>query len=143
MSFTVYLSGEIHTDWREVIQASSEAKALPVQFTGPVTDHGASDDCGVAILGAEPQKLWHDRKGAGINAIRTRTLIEQADIVVVRFGTQYKQWNAAFDAVEIPGERERRLERERRKLGIPTPPASLQAMRRAASELEVDAGALG
>jgi YtoQ family protein len=98
MNWTVYLSGEIHTDWREVIQTGSEAKALPVQFTGPVTDHGASDDCGVAILGAEPQKFWHDRKGAGINAIRTRTLIEQADIVVVRFGTQYKQWNAAFDA---------------------------------------------
>jgi YtoQ family protein len=69
-----------------------------VKFTGPVTDHGASDDCGATILGAEPQKFWHDRKGAGLNAIRTRTLIEQADIIVVRFGTQYKQWNAAFDA---------------------------------------------
>ena len=98
MIWTVYLSGEIHTDWREVIQTGAETKGLPAQFTGPVTDHDASDNCGVAILGAEPQKFWHDRKGAGINAIRTRTLIEQADIVVVRFGTQYKQWNAAFDA---------------------------------------------
>lgn len=98
MIWTVYLSGEIHTDWREVIQTGAEAKGLPAQFTGPVTDHDASDNCGVAILGAEPQKFWHDRKGAGINAIRTRTLIEQADIVVVRFGAQYKQWNAAFDA---------------------------------------------
>jgi len=98
MHWTVYLSGEIHTDWREVIQTGSEGKALPVRFTGPVTDHAASDDCGVAILGAEAQKFWHDRKGAGINAIRTRTLIERADLVVVRFGTQYKQWNAAFDA---------------------------------------------
>ena len=98
MSWTVYLSGEIHTDWREVIQAGSTARGLPVRFFSPVTDHGASDDCGVAILGAEEKKFWHDRKGAGVNAIRTRTLIERADIVVVRFGTQYKQWNAAFDA---------------------------------------------
>ena len=98
MHWTVYLSGEIHTGWREVVRAGAEAAGLPVQFTGPVTDHAASDDCGVAILGAEEQKFWHDRKGAGINAIRTRTLIEQADIVVVRFGAQYKQWNAAFDA---------------------------------------------
>ena len=28
----------------------------------------------------------------------TRTLIERCDIAVVRFGDQYKQWNAAFDA---------------------------------------------
>ncbi len=98
MNWSVYLSGEIHTDWRDVIQEGSQAKGLPVRFSAPVTDHGASDDCGVAILGAEEKKFWHDHKGAGINAIRTRTLIEQADIVVVRFGTQYKQWNAAFDA---------------------------------------------
>ncbi|MEM1316172.1 MAG: YtoQ family protein, partial [Pseudomonadota bacterium] len=62
------------------------------------TDHAASDDCGVEILGAEPDKFWHDRKGAQINAIRTRTLIEKADVVVVRFGEKYRQWNAAFDA---------------------------------------------
>ena len=98
MTWTIYLSGEIHSDWREVIAAGVAARNLPVSITAPVTDHAASDDCGVAILGAEPDKFWHDRKGAGVNALRTRTLIEQADIVVVRFGTQYKQWNAAFDA---------------------------------------------
>ncbi len=92
----VYLSGEIHTDWRERIVAGAEG--LDVTFDGPVTDHAASDDCGVAILGAEPDKFWHDRKGAMVNAIRTRRGIEGADVVVVRFGTQYKQWNAAFDA---------------------------------------------
>lgn len=92
----VYLSGEIHTDWRE--QIVEGAKGLDVVFGSPVTDHAASDDCGVAILGAEPDKFWHDRKGAQINAIRTRRGIEAADIVVVRFGDQYKQWNAAFDA---------------------------------------------
>ncbi len=92
----VYLSGEIHTDWRERIVAGAEG--LDVTFYGPVTDHAASDDCGVAILGAEPDKFWHDRKGAMVNAIRTRRGIEGADVVVARFGTQYKQWNAAFDA---------------------------------------------
>ena len=92
----VYLSGEIHTDWRD--QITQAAKGLDVAFSSPVTDHDASDDCGVAIMGAEPDKFWHDRKGAQLNAIRTRHGIENADVVVVRFGEKYKQWNAAFDA---------------------------------------------
>lgn len=96
MTLKVYLSGEIHTDWREEIMAGAEG--LDVTFDAPVTDHAASDDCGVAILGAEPDKFWHDHKGAKLNAIRTRTAIEKADVVVVRFGEKYKQWNAAFDA---------------------------------------------
>ena len=96
MTMMVYLSGEIHTDWREQIITACDG--LAVSFDSPVTDHAASDDCGVAILGAEPDKFWHDRKGAMINAIRTRNGIEGADVVVVRFGDQYKQWNAAFDA---------------------------------------------
>ena len=98
MSWTVYLSGEIHTNWREEIANGASDANLDVNFTSPVTDHGASDDCGVAILGAEDNKFWHDHKGAKINAIRTSTLIRRADIVVVRFGEKYKQWNAAFDA---------------------------------------------
>ena len=96
MSLIVYLSGEIHTDWRDQIIAG--AAGLDVIFSGPVTDHEASDDCGVHILGAEPDKFWHDNKGARLNAIRTRKGIADADIVVVRFGEKYKQWNAAFDA---------------------------------------------
>jgi YtoQ family protein len=71
---------------------------LDVTFTSPVLDHAASDDCGVAILGAEDNKFWHDNKGAKVNAIRTRKAISDADVVVVRFGEKYKQWNAAFDA---------------------------------------------
>jgi len=98
MTWTIYLSGEIHSDWRERIETGARVAKLPVAFTAPVTDHQASDDAGVAILGAEPDKFWHDHKGAQINAIRTRTLIGKADIVVVRFGEKYKQWNAAFDA---------------------------------------------
>ncbi|WP_084863830.1 YtoQ family protein [Salibaculum halophilum] len=92
----VYLSGEIHTDWRD--QITEGAAGLDIRFDGPVTDHGASDDCGVAILGAEDDKYWHDHKGAMLNAIRTRKGLADADVVVVRFGEKYKQWNAAFDA---------------------------------------------
>lgn len=96
MGLNVYLSGEIHTDWRE--QIIEGAAGLDVSFNSPVTDHAASDDCGVRILGTEDQKFWHDHKGAKLNAIRTRKGIEDADVVVVRFGEKYKQWNAAFDA---------------------------------------------
>ena len=96
MALQIYLSGEIHTDWREQIIAG--ANGMDVAFSSPVTDHAASDDCGVAIMGEEPDKFWHDHKGAKLNAIRTRKAIADADIVVVRFGEKYKQWNAAFDA---------------------------------------------
>lgn len=96
--WTVYLSGEIHTDWRERIADGIQAADLPVDLVSPVTDHEMSDKCGVEILGAEDKAFWEDRKGANVNALRTRILIEDADIVVVRFGDKYKQWNAAFDA---------------------------------------------
>tara|TARA_B110000003_G_scaffold52737_1_gene52373 strand:+ start:904 stop:1353 length:450 start_codon:yes stop_codon:yes gene_type:complete len=96
MGLKVYLAGEIHTNWREDI--AHGCKDLDVEFTAPVTDHDSSDDCGVAIMGPEKDKFWHDNKGAKLNAIRTRKAIEDADIVVVRFGEKYKQWNAAFDA---------------------------------------------
>jgi YtoQ family protein len=95
---TIYLSGEIHSDWRQRIVEGARAAGLDIDFTSPVTDHDASDDCGVAILGEEPNPFWKDHKGAKLNAIRTRTLMEMADVVVVRFGDRYKQWNAAFDA---------------------------------------------
>ena len=94
--WNIYLSGEIHSDWRQRIETA--ASDLPITFTAPVTDHAASDDCGVKILGPEQNAFWKDHKGAQINAIRTRTLIRGADVIVVRFGDQYRQWNAAFDA---------------------------------------------
>ena len=97
-SFLIYLSGEIHTDWREVIISGTQKADLDVQFTSPITDHEASDMCGVNILGAEENPFWQDRKASGINAIRTSNSIKNADLVVVRFGPKYKQWNAAFDA---------------------------------------------
>ena len=98
MKLKVYLSGEIHTNWRDEIIDKCKSKNLEIEFTSPTTNHELSDDVGVKILGNEEKKFWHDNKGAKINAIRTRNSIEKADIVIVRFGEKYKQWNAAFDA---------------------------------------------
>ncbi len=97
MPWTVYLSGEIHSDWRSQIADGVKAAGLPITLCGPVTDHAASDDAG-DLLGDETDPFWKDHKSAKVNAIRTRRLIERADVVVVRFGEKYKQWNAAFDA---------------------------------------------
>ena len=98
MELTVYLSGEIHTNWREEIIEKCNQLNLPIDFLSPVTNHKLSDDVGVKILGEEDNKFWHDHKSAKINSIRTKNAIEQSDIVIVRFGEKYKQWNAAFDA---------------------------------------------
>jgi YtoQ family protein len=97
MNWTVYLSGEIHTDWREQLATGVKSLGLPVEFTSAVTDHAASDAAG-DVLGAESEGFWRDHKSSKVNAIRTRTLIGQCDIAIVRFGDKYKQWNAAFDA---------------------------------------------
>ncbi|MFL5901010.1 MAG: YtoQ family protein [Solirubrobacterales bacterium] len=93
----VYLSGEIHSDWRERIETGVREAGLPVELSAPVTDHASSDDAGTGTLGEEPTPFWRDHMGAGVNAIRTQTLIRAADVVVVRFGDKYRQWNAAFD----------------------------------------------
>jgi YtoQ family protein len=97
-TWRVYLSGEIHSDWRELIGRGVREAGLPVELSAPVTDHAASDDAGAATLGEEREPFWRDHTGAGVNAIRTQTLIREADVVVVRFGERYRQWNAAFDA---------------------------------------------
>lgn len=97
MNWTIYLSGEIHTDWREQIMQGVSSLKLPAEFTSPVTDHAASDAAG-DVLGAETDGFWRDHKSSKVNAIRTRTLIDKCDIAIVRFGDKYKQWNAAFDA---------------------------------------------
>jgi YtoQ family protein len=94
----VYLAGEIHTNWREEIIENCKKENLDIQFLSPVTDHASSDDCGVEILGPEEKNIWKDRKGANINSIRTKKSIKDSDVVVVKFGEKYKQWNAAFDA---------------------------------------------
>jgi YtoQ family protein len=97
MKWTIYLSGEIHSDWRQQIMQGAASNNLSVVFTSAVTDHEASDAAGDG-LGAESDSYWRDHKSAKVNAMRTRTLIENCDIAIVRFGDKYKQWNAAFDA---------------------------------------------
>src|SRR5690554_1753098 len=97
MKLKVYLAGEIHTDWREQIINGSKEHGLDIEFFSAVTDHDASDAAG-DMLGDESKSFWRDHKSAKVNAIRTRTMIENCDIAIVRFGEKYKQWNAAFDA---------------------------------------------
>ena len=94
----VYLSGEIHTDWRNEIIKLCNNEDLSIKFSSPNTDHDSSDNCGVEILGDEENNFWKDNKGASINSIRTKKAIKDSDVVIVKFGEKYKQWNAAFDA---------------------------------------------
>lgn len=94
----VYLAGEIHSDWREEIIRLCKKDKLNINFSSPVTNHEASDNCGIDILGAEEKNFWKDNKGANINSIRTKKSIKNCDVVIVKFGEKYKQWNAAFDA---------------------------------------------
>mgnify|MGYP005619449641 CR=1 FL=1 len=94
----VYLAGEIHTNWRDEIIDECKKQNLDIQFSSPVTDHASSDDCGVEILGPEEKNFWKDNKGAKINSIKTKKSIKDCDVVIVKFGDKYKQWNAAFDA---------------------------------------------
>ena len=98
MTWNIYLAGEIHSHWRDTILRGAESLGLDARFSSPVTDHEASDECGVRILGDEEKPFWKDHKGAKINAIRTRTNIENAHIVIVRFAGEYREWNAAMDA---------------------------------------------
>lgn len=98
MNWTVYLSGEIHTDWREQIKQGAQALNLPITFTSAVTDHEASDAAGDILNPASSEGFWRDHKSSKVNGIRTKILIEACDIAIVRFGDKYKQWNAAFDA---------------------------------------------
>lgn len=98
MNIHVYLSGEIHTDWRSEISSACSKEGLPISFLSPTLDHDLSDTVGTRILGEEANPFWRDHKSAKINAIRIRYLIERADIVVVKFSEKYRQWNAAFDA---------------------------------------------
>lgn len=97
MNWTVYLSGEIHTDWRKQIADGAKERDLPIAFSSAVTNHEASDAAG-DVLGAEATPFWRDHKSSKVNGIRTRTLLDKCDVAVIRFGDKYKQWNAAFDA---------------------------------------------
>jgi YtoQ family protein len=95
--WTVYLSGEIHSDWRDQIIDGCNKQGLEIEFTSAVTNHEASDAAG-DLLNPESTGFWRDHKSSKVNAIRTRNLLQDCDIAVIRFGDKYKQWNAAFDA---------------------------------------------
>ena len=97
MTWNVYLSGEIHSDWRQQIIDGVNQLNLPIAFTSAVTDHEASDAAG-DMLGPESSGFWRDHKSSKVNSIRTKNLLEECDVAIVRFGDKYKQWNAAFDA---------------------------------------------
>ena len=97
MNWTVYLSGEIHSDWRQKIMQGAKAHGLAITFTSAVTDHEASDAAG-DVLGENDNGFWRDHQSSKVNAIRTKNMIQKCDIAIIRFGDKYKQWNAAFDA---------------------------------------------
>ncbi|WP_444914083.1 YtoQ family protein [Microbulbifer sp. TRSA007] len=97
MKLKVYLSGEIHSDWRTQIIEGCQKEGLDISFSSAVTNHDASDAAGDG-LGEEQNAFWRDHKSAKVNAIRIKHLIENCDLAVIRFGEKYKQWNAAFDA---------------------------------------------
>ena len=98
MKWKIYLSGEIHSNWRDELRLGASEADLNIEFLGPETDHDLSDNVGANILGSEDKSFWHDHKGAKINSIRIKRNIDSADLVIVKFGDKYKQWNAAFDA---------------------------------------------
>ena len=97
MNWTVYLSGEIHTDWRQKIMQGAKDHGLAIKFTSAVTEHEASDAAG-DVLGKDDNGFWRDHKSSKVNAIRTKNMIQNCDIAIIRFGDKYKQWNAAFDS---------------------------------------------
>ena len=97
MNWTVYLSGEIHTDWRQKIMQGAKDHGLVIKFISAVTEHEASDAAG-DVLGKDDNGFWRDHKSSKVNAIRTKNMIQKCDIAIIRFGDKYKQWNAAFDA---------------------------------------------
>lgn len=98
MNLTVYLAGEIHSDWREQVEAKAKSKKLPLTFVSPQTNHDRSDHVGEAILGEQPGKVYTDDAASDINNFRTQVLMQKADVVIALFGEQYKQWNTAMDA---------------------------------------------
>ena len=97
MNWTVYLSGEIHSDWRQKIMQGAKAHGLAITFTSAVTEHEASDAAG-DVLGENDNGFWRDHQSSKVNAIRTKNMMQKCDIAIIRFGDKYKQWNAAFDA---------------------------------------------
>lgn len=98
MELIVYLAGEIHSNWRDDIRAKALDLNLPITFVGPMENHDRSDQIGVEVLGPQPNNKFVDDAASDFNNLRTEVLLEKADIVIARFGEEYKQWNTAMDA---------------------------------------------
>lgn len=97
-AITIYLAGEIHSDWRERFRDLVEERDVRATFVGPQEVHGRSDAVGEDILGEQPGARYRDLMGARVNTLRTRVLLRRADLAVAYFGDQYRQWNTASDA---------------------------------------------
>lgn len=95
---TVYLAGEIHSDWRDELRRLLEERDVPARCVGPQEVHARSDDVGEDILGEQPDDRYRDLMGASVNTLRTGVLMDRADVAVAKFGDQYRQWNTAADA---------------------------------------------
>lgn len=98
MELTVYLAGEIHTDWRDEIKNKATEKKLPLNFVSPQLNHDRSDDIGEDILGKQPNDYYRDDAASSINNLRTQVMMQKADVVIALFGEKYRQWNTAMDA---------------------------------------------
>lgn len=94
--YTVYLAGEIHSNWREEIIVA--CKDFDIKFLSPENNHASSDDIGKNIVGEQGSDFYNDNVSAKINSMRNITYLKRADIVVVKFGEKYKQFNAAYYA---------------------------------------------
>src|SRR5690625_4781243 len=97
MKLTVYLAGEIHSNWRGELQEKVEKAGLPITFVAPQTNHDRSDNVGEDILGKQPGNMYIDDAASDINNFRTTVMMQKADVVIALFGEQYKQWNTAMD----------------------------------------------
>lgn len=97
---TIYLAGEIHSDWRGRLRAHLDGLDVPADLTlvGPQEAHDRSDDVGEAILGEQPNQRYRDLLGGQVNSLRRRVQMARADLCVAYFGPKYRQWNTAADA---------------------------------------------
>ncbi len=77
MELNVYLSGEIHTDWRKQIEDGCKQQGLSIAFTSAVTDHETSDSAG-DLLGEESDNFWRDHKSAKVSG----SVSKKTDFVV-------------------------------------------------------------
>jgi YtoQ family protein len=95
---TIYLAGEIHSEWRADFRALLEERGVSATCVGPQEAHDRSDSVGEDILGEQPNQRYRDLMGASVNTLRTRVLMQRADLAVAYFGDRYRQWNTAADA---------------------------------------------